>query len=103
MITKTHQIPAPERTEVLLVPQLMDRRGKALPARYATTHRYSHTEERSEPIVAAISTTPVGERIPQDVSYAHIFVCTETGAERVYGVEGPPSPHDEVDDEGGAA
>lgn len=79
-------MPAPETTEAFLVPDLRDRHRNALPARRVTLHRYSHTEE--------YKMLPVqdGGRWRDDLAFRHIFVCTETGAERVYGCEGPNSP-----------
>lgn len=69
--------PVPETKTVKLYPDLRDRDGKSVRVRRVTTHRYSHTEERGE---------------IRDVSYVHIFRCSETGASRAYGVEGPNSP-----------
>jgi hypothetical protein len=93
----THDIPAPESATALLVPDLRDRRGRSLAPR-ATVHYYSHTEERVE-LTSGESYTVSEHRMPllrdgevRDVSYAHIFVCSETGAERVYGCDGDPSP-----------
>lgn len=105
----TSDIPAPERASVMLAPDLRDHRGRPIRFRDAqgrqrfTLHHYVRTEE-THPLVATTGDR-VGRAIengdPDDVAYRFIFVCSETGAERVYGYDGPDTrdiPRDDVEE-----
>ena len=88
-------MPTPKTLTVYLIPDIRDAYGRPLRVRGATLHRYSHTEER----FVACACAADEEITFSDVSYRHIFVCQTTGATRVYGCEGPPSPGTSSDDE----
>jgi hypothetical protein len=90
-------MPIPETREIFLVPDVRDGNGRPLHF-LPTIHRYSHTEERVRWVLTGDIRQAAG-RDECDISYVHIFRCVSTGAERVYGCEGSPSPDSIVEQE----